>query len=177
MRERADGSAAAAPEPRADDGRRTVLPAEPGPGVAARPLEPDPSLFINRELSWLEFNQRVLDEARDPSVPLLERLKFAAITSTNIDEFFMVRVAGLLGQIHDDVREVPADGMTPRQQLEAIAKRVRRMRADLNSAVTDELLPELRARGVALMKASELDRAARAELTVTFREQVLPVLT
>src|SRR5690606_20402320 len=81
------------------------------------------------------------------------------------------------GQIHDDVREVPADGMTPRQQLEAIAKRVRRMRADLNSAVTDELLPELRARGVALMKASELDRAARAELTVTFREQVLPVLT
>src|SRR5690606_17992503 len=102
MQDRADPGAAA-PGLRAGGGRHTVLPAEPEASVAYRPLEPDRSLFINRELSWLEFNQRVLDEARDPSVPLLERLKFAAITSTNVDEFFMVRVAGLYGQIHDDV--------------------------------------------------------------------------
>ncbi len=143
----------------------------------ARALEPDRSLFFNRELSWLEFNQRVLDEARDPSVPLLERLKFAAITATNLDEFFMVRVAGLFGQIHDDVQQVPADGMTPREQLEAIARRVRRMRGDMNAAVVDELLPELRARGIALLEATELDRTARAELNETFHTQVLPVLT
>src|SRR5262245_1405016 len=98
-------------------------------------IEADPSLFINRELSWIEFNQRVLDEAHDPSVPLIERLKFAAITAANLDEFFMVRIAGLYGQIHDDVNLVTADGLSAREQLEVISRRVRRMRAELNSAV------------------------------------------
>ncbi len=119
----------------------------------------------------------MIDEARNPRVPLLERLKFAAISSANLDEFFMVRVAGLFGQIHDDVQQVPADGMTPREQLEAIARRVRRMRIDMNAAVVDECLPELRARGVVLLEATELDREARAELSETFHSQVLPVLT
>ncbi len=155
----------------ADTGEAREAPQPP------RPIEAEPSLFINRELSWLEFNQRVLLEARDPSVPLLERLKFASITATNLDEFFMVRVAGLFGQIHDGVQQLTPDGMTPREQLETIARRVRRMRSDLNTAVIDELLPELRARGVVLLKAAELDRAARTELMQNFREQVLPVLT
>jgi polyphosphate kinase len=140
-------------------------------------LDADLSLFINRELSWLEFNQRVLEEAHDASVPLLERLKFAAITAANLDEFFMVRVAGLIGQIHDGVSIVPADGLSARDQLDAISRRVRGMRTELNAAVVDEILPELRARGVALLSANELDRAAREELATTFREQVLPVLT
>ena len=157
-----------------DAARVAIVPERTEP---ARPLEADPRLFINRELSWLEFNQRVLDEARDPSVPLLERLKFASIASTNLDEFFMVRVAGLFGQIHDDVQVAPADGMPPRAQLEAIARRARRMRTDLNVAVVEELLPELRARGVALLDALELGREARAQVAETFREQVLPVLT
>lgn len=143
----------------------------------APPLVSDPALFINRELSWLEFNQRVLDEARDPEVPLLERLKFASIASTNLDEFLMVRVAGLFGQIHDGVLQVPADGMSPRAQLDAIALRVRRMRDDMNAAVVDDLLPELRARGVALLDALELGREARAQTAEIFSEQVLPVLT
>jgi polyphosphate kinase len=141
------------------------------------PVEGDRSLFINRELSWLEFNQRVLDEAHDPSVPLLERLKFAAITAVNLDEFLMVRVAGLLGQIHDDVHTVPADGLSAREQVEAIVKRVRTMRDDLNAAIVKKILPELAARNVRLLSLADLDRAAREELAATFREHVLPVLT
>ncbi len=155
-----------------------LLEAEAERREGSRPtIEPSAKLFLNRELSWLEFNQRVLDEMRDPAVPLLERLKFGAIASTNLDEFFMVRVAGLFGQIHDDVQHTPADGMSPRDQLAAIAPRVRRMRTDLNTALIDEILPELRARGVALLEALELGREARAEAEATFREQVLPVLT
>ena len=86
----------------------------------------EPALFLNRELSWLEFNQRVLDEALDPSVPLLERLKFLAITGSNLDEFFMVRVGGL--QMLQEQRVTASDpaGMTPGEQLEAISRRVTR---------------------------------------------------
>src|SRR5260370_29359988 len=80
----------------------------------------DPKLFINRELSWLEFNDRVLAEARDASLPLYERLKFLAIFASNLDEFFMVRVAGLKQQITGGVEETPADGMLPGGQLAAI---------------------------------------------------------
>src|SRR3954471_21408960 len=81
----------------------------------------DPALFINRELSWLEFNARVLNEANDEKVPLYERLKFLAIYAQNLDEFFMVRVAGLQAQISGEVEELPPDGLTPDQQLAAIS--------------------------------------------------------
>src|SRR5215510_3497291 len=80
----------------------------------------DPALYINRELSWLQFNWRVLDEALQPSQPLLERVKFLAIFSKNLDEFFMIRVAGLRRQIIAEVAPVPPDGMTPAEQLAAI---------------------------------------------------------
>src|SRR3954447_21739870 len=89
------------------------------------PLD-DPSLYINRELSWLEFNRRVLEEARDPSVPLLERLKFLAIFSSNLDEFFMVRVGGLQQKVQAGIiRGSGADRIAPREQLEQISKVVR----------------------------------------------------
>src|SRR4026209_1178421 len=84
----------------------------------------DPHLYINRELSWLEFNRRVLHEATDPRNPLLERLKFLAIFSTNLDEFYMVRVAGLRRQIAAKVEHLPPDGMSPAQQLGGITKGV-----------------------------------------------------
>src|ERR1041385_6074169 len=86
-----------------------------------------PSHFLNRELSWLEFNQRVLDEARDPVTPLLERVKFFCIASSNLDEFFEVRVAGLKQQMETEVVERSVDGLTATETLRAVIKRVRRM--------------------------------------------------
>src|SRR5271163_3327449 len=94
-------------------------------GSAATTYGPDK--FINRELSWLEFNQRVLDEALDPKNPLLERVKFFCITSSNLDEFFEVRVAGLKQQVESDVVERSVDGLTATETLRAVTKRVRRM--------------------------------------------------
>ncbi|HLB54057.1 MAG TPA: hypothetical protein VJK71_03030, partial [Gemmatimonadales bacterium] len=97
----------------------------PGPRApVAGPPEPGlrhPSLYLNRELSWLEFNRRVLHEARDSRTPLLERVKFLAIFSTNLDEFFQVRVAGLRQQVAARLSELTADGMSPEEQLRAIA--------------------------------------------------------
>jgi len=86
----------------------------------------DPSLYLNRELSWLAFNARVLHEAFDPRNQLLERVKFLSIFSTNLDEFYMVRVAGLRRQIAAGVQQLPADGLTPSQQLDAITEHVAR---------------------------------------------------
>src|SRR5437667_12724351 len=87
----------------------------------------DPSLYINRELSWLEFNQRVLEEAQDPGNPFLERLKFLCIVASNLDEFFEVRVAGLKQQHESNLSEPGPDGMSPGEQLAAISARVRKM--------------------------------------------------
>jgi polyphosphate kinase len=134
-------------------------------------------LFLNRELSWLEFNQRVVDEACDARVPLLERLKFVAIAASNIDEFFMVRVAGLVGQLRDRVSIAPADGMSPSDQLNAVAARVGRMRSVLGTVVVEELLPELAARGVKLFRTRDLSPAGFAHAQKHFHSQVLPVLT
>src|SRR5262245_25126568 len=95
--------------------------------VAAEAAPPDPSLFINRELSWLDFNERVLEEARDPSTPLLDRVRFVAISASNLDEFFEVRVAGLQAQLYDNLepQDTPPDGLGPLAQLTEIARRAR----------------------------------------------------
>src|SRR2546423_9969008 len=116
----------------------------------------DPSLYINRELSWLEFNSRVLHEAFDPRNPLLERLKFAAIFSTNLDEFYMVRVAGLRRQLAANVTVTAPDGLSPQEQLEAIAARVRELLAQQQHVIHEQLLPELASRGVRLVPLEEL---------------------
>ncbi len=136
-----------------------------------------PELFLNRELSWLEFNGRVLEEAKDPGHPPLERLKFATIVASNLDEFFMVRVAGLRQKVRDG--EVGADsaGLTPRQQLARIAERSRAMVEDLYATLEGEILPTLAGHGLALATPPLLDASAREYLSRLFREQVLPVLT
>ncbi|MBN8612254.1 MAG: polyphosphate kinase 1 [Deltaproteobacteria bacterium] len=136
-----------------------------------------PDMFFNRELSWLEFDERVMREARDPSVPLLERLKFVAIAASNLDEFFMVRVAGLVGQVRDRVTTVQADGMTPADQLSAIAARVARMRAGMSEAVLTEVLPGLAVRGVRVLQVSALGPEGHAHVVDHFHRQVMPVLT
>ena len=98
-----------------------------GVPTATKAATPDPSLFLNRELSWLDFNERVLEEARDPSNPLLERVKFLSISASNLDEFFEVRVAGIKQQIESDVVERSLDGLTASESFRAMNKRIRRM--------------------------------------------------
>jgi polyphosphate kinase len=133
--------------------------------------------FVNRELSWLEFNQRVLDEARDADVPLLERLKFLAITSSNLDEFFMVRVGGL----HLLAREKPArrdpSGMTPDEQLRAVSERTHRMMAEQYACYRDELEPQLAAGGVRRVRAGELNAKQAQAVQTVFDEELFAVLS
>ena len=132
-------------------------------------------LFLNRELSWLAFNERVLEEAADPRTPLLERLKFASIAAGNLDEFFMVRVAGLHEAISDDDASVDLTGLTPQQQLTAVARRSHDFVAALYDLTTRELLPALAKHKIRVVSLEELgDRAAIAAL---FRDTVSPVLT
>jgi len=136
-----------------------------------------PSHFINRELSWLEFNQRVLDEALDPATPLLERVKFFCITSSNLDEFFEVRVAGLKQQIESDVVERSLDGLTASETFRAITKRVRRMVEQQYACWREHLVPALAENAIRFLKFTELREADRGWIESYYRTQVRPVLT
>jgi polyphosphate kinase len=133
--------------------------------------------FLNRELSWLEFNQRVLDEALDPNNPLLERLKFFCIVSSNLDEFFEVRVAGLKQQIESDVVERSPDGLTASEAFRAITKRVRRMVHDQYACWREQLCPLLAKNGIRVLEISELEPGDEAWLQNYYHAQVRPVLT
>src|SRR5438309_3872647 len=112
--------------------------------MGTTPIAYGPAEFINRELSWLEFNQRVLDEALDSSNPLLERLKFFCIVASNLDEFFEVRVAGLKQQIESDIVERSVDGLTASETFRAVTQRVRQMVSDQYACWRQQLLPLLR---------------------------------
>jgi polyphosphate kinase len=142
-----------------------------------RSTERDPGLFINRELSWLAFNERVLEEAADPSVPLLERLKFAAIAASNLDEFFMIRVAGLKRAVEAEDRSPDLSGLTAAQQLPLVCQRSRLLLRNLYTVTTGQLLPALATHDVRLLAWTDLTADQHAGLTVWFREAVLPVLT
>jgi len=137
----------------------------------------DPSLYINRELSWLEFNQRVLEEAKDQRHPLLERVKFLSIVSTNLDEFFMIRVAAIKEQILADVVEYSPDGRVPLQQLREIHARVSTMVKEMSSCFWDDLHPRLKAVGIHLLRMSELSEDDRHALAQLFAKEIFPVLT
>lgn len=137
----------------------------------------DPSLFINRELSWLEFNARVLHEAIDPRNPLLERLKFLAIFNTNLDEFYMVRVAGLRRQVAAGLQTPSYDGMTPTEQLAAVSRRVSELMRKQRELLYDTLLPALSAHGIKLVSIDDLTAAEWQTVDEFFEAQVFPVLT
>jgi polyphosphate kinase len=137
----------------------------------------EPELFLNRELSWLEFNARVLEEARDAANPLLERLKFACIAAGNLDEFFMVRVAALKNDLAEGDTAPDVAGLTPAQQLQRISERAHAMVDDLYAALNSEILPPLAERGLRLVRPGDLEPRPRASLAKYYREEVLPALT
>ena len=133
--------------------------------------------YVNRELSWLEFNRRVLEEAFDESVPLLERVKFLAIFSANMDEFFMVRVARLKRRIAQGDLEVGPDGMTPPQTLAAISTRVHELAEEQHRGFLETIRPRLEAEGIHIARPEELDADQKHFLEEFFRRTLLPVVT
>ena len=151
---------------RKDDGA-IVVPAEPS--------EPG-DRYINRELSWLAFNQRVMEEARNSNHPLLERLRFLSISATNLDEFYMVRVAGLHGQMHAGIDQVSDDGRTPAQQLAAISELAGWIMAE-QARYWMELIAELAVEGITLVTPEQLLEDEQDFLALHFLQRIFPVLT
>jgi polyphosphate kinase len=133
--------------------------------------------LVNRELSWIDFNARVLALADDPEFPLLERVKFLAIFASNLDEFYMVRVAGLKRQVEAGLSKRSVDGMTPREQLSAISEKVRPLQERHARLFLDAILPELGKRGVEILRWSDLDEWQQEQMNEVFRDQIFPVLT
>jgi polyphosphate kinase len=134
-------------------------------------------LYFNRELSLIEFQRRVLTEAENPKQPLLERLKFCSILSSNLDEFFMIRVAGLKSQVAGDVVEISYDGMTPNAQLKEIRKRLLPIYKKQESIIRDQIMPELAKNGIVIEHYKNLPDDEKAFLRDYFLEEILPVLT
>ena len=148
------------------------------PEAAATLALDDPSLYINRELSWLAFNRRVLEEALDPTVPLLERIKFLAIFASNLDEFFMVRVGGLQQKVAAGINVGSgADRTAPRDQLAAISGIVRDLFQSGYQCLRDQLLPALEKEGIFLRIHKDLHDKQKDGLSVSFRRDIFPVLT
>lgn len=137
----------------------------------------NPELFINRELSMLAFQRRVLEEAQDDRNPLLERVKFVSIVGSNLDEFFMVRVAGLKKQVEAGIFETPPDGLTPAEQLAAVRKAVTQIMKDARSCFNNDLMPALRKAGIIILDYQELNQHQKASIQTYFNDVVFPVLT
>lgn len=135
-----------------------------------------PERFINRELSWLAFNQRVVEEADNPRNPLLERLRFLSISASNLDEFYSVRVAGLVGQVREGLVALSPDGLTPAQQLDAVRERCAQLLRE-QQRIWVELRGLLAEEGVVLCEPADLDEADRTWLHACFMDRVFPVLT
>ena len=137
----------------------------------------DPSLYVNRELSWLDFNRRVLEEAQDSLTPSLERLKFASIFSSNLDEYFMVRVGGLFRALETGLEDVDPSGRTTRQQLDEIAEKVQNLVAEQYACIRGEVMPALEKAGFFIHPMEDLDKNEVKRLDEYFGNQVFPILT
>ena len=137
----------------------------------------DPELYFNRELSWLDFNQRVLELTEDPEVPLLERLRFCGIYASNLDEFFMVRVAGLFDQLDAGIDARGPDGLGPSAQIDTIQARVLELDRRLHAAFGETLRPALEEHGIRIVSLETASEGERREIDARFHEQVFPALT
>ncbi len=137
----------------------------------------DPKNFVNRELSWLEFDRRVLEEAQDPTQPLIERVKFLTIVSSNLDEFFEIRVAGIKQQIESETSDIGPDGLSPTETFDRIQKTVRQLAAAQYALWNNELLPELGKNGIYVREIAELPPKREAWAHRYFQQEVLPMLT
>ena len=162
---------------------RAALPAAPVPALRVLPapeIDPadlkNPALYINRELSWLEFNERVLAQALDPSHPLLERVKFLSIVATNLDEFFMIRVSTTQKKLREGIENIAPDGYNTEQQLEAMRVRALRMLQD-QAACWNELRKLLEAENIALLEVEQWSAEVREYLGTHFTKEIYPVLT
>jgi polyphosphate kinase len=157
--------------------KKPVASAKPAPRVRDTATPPSGSdRYNNRELSWLQFNKRVLEEADSANHPLLERLRFLAISANNLDEFYMVRVAGIFGQLAAGVSTPSQDGLNPAQQLTAINRFVSGL-VTQKQEIWESLLKELGEAGITLVGERDLTRAERAWLENLFMQQVFPILT
>jgi polyphosphate kinase len=163
-----------APEPLPQEESCLPRNADPAKSLA---LVQKPALFLNPELSLLQFQRRVLEEAQDPRTPLLERVKFLSILSSNLDEFFMVRVAGLMQQIERGVEDPSVDGRLPGAQLSAIGAEYAALVDDAYRVYHEDLLPALAASGIRMAGHYSLDASQKLELERYFRERIYPVLT
>jgi len=137
----------------------------------------DPKLYLNRELSWLEFNDRVLEEAEDQSQPLLERAKFLAIFFSNLDEFFMVRISGLREQVTSGVVESPPDGMAPSDQLNAVRQKLLKQLARVTKCWEKDLFGKLHEANIHLFTYDQLSPTQRETLRQYFSQEIFPALT
>lgn len=133
--------------------------------------------FINRDLSWVEFNKRVLEEALNPDVPLLEKVKFISIFCSNLDEFYMIRIAGIKEQIAANVEEPAIDGLTPIEQLKKIEKALKPLLKTLDNYWTYEIIPALKDHNVKLLAFDEINESDKIKLTEYFKKEIYPVLT
>ncbi|MCZ6728022.1 MAG: polyphosphate kinase 1 [Acidobacteria bacterium] len=155
-------------------------PSEAPAASRSRSPKPDfghPTYYINRELAWLAFNERVLEEAEDAKNRLLERVKFLSIFASNLDEFFMVRVSGLLRQMETGVVAPPPDGMTPSEQMAAIRDRLEPVLERSRACWLEDLEPKLRNEGVVILRHEELDARERRDLRSYFESEIFPILT
>ncbi len=137
----------------------------------------DPKNFFNRDLSWVEFNRRVLEEALNPNLPLLEKIKFISIFHSNLDEFYMIRISGLKDQIAANILEPTIDGMTPREQVVKIEKTIQPMLKKVMSYWLDTIVPELAENGIIVEDYDNLPEKEKAILTEYFKKEIYPVLT
>src|SRR5690242_2409087 len=154
--------------------RRRTSPPDMAPGDAARRGS---DRFLDRELSWLAFNERVLELARDPQLPLLERVRFLAIFANNLDEFFMVRVAGLKRRIATGLAVTAASGLEPREVLDTTSRRAHELQVEHAAVYRDEVEPALSEAGISVVHWDLLPAAEQQRLHAFFRDQVFPVLT